>query len=128
MPRRKSWTCGCCRFRTPLSFLANEAKRKTTMLRRTISTLALTLVLTLPAFAADAKPIKVLIITGDHGHAWKETTPFLKEVLTKAGMTVDVAETPAKDLTADKLAKYDVLLLNYKDTKNGGPDTRWSDD
>src|SRR5262249_10129616 len=61
-------------------------------------------------------------------HAWKETTPFLKELLSKAGMTVDVTETPAKDLTADNLAKYDVMLLNYKDTKNGGPDTKWSDD
>src|SRR5215813_10541439 len=86
------------------------------------------LVLTLLAGAADTKPIKVLIITGDHGHAWKETTPFLKEFLSKAGMQVDVTETPAKDLTAANLAKYDVLLLNYKDTKNGGPDTRWSDE
>lgn len=98
-------------------------------MRRIISTLALTLLaLALPALAADAKPIKVLLITGDHGHAWKETTPFLKEVLSKAGMTVEVTETPAKDLTAKNLDKYDVLVLNYKDTKNGGPDTRWSDD
>src|SRR4029077_21288730 len=93
----------------------------------TASTLAL-LVLALPAGSADTKPLKVLIITGDHGHAWKETTPFLKDLLTKAGMAVDVTETPAKDLTPTNLAKYDVLLLNYKDTKNGGPDTKWSDD
>jgi type 1 glutamine amidotransferase len=78
--------------------------------------------------AEEKKPIKVLIITGDHGHMWKETTPFIKDLLTKADMTVDVTETPAKDLTSAHLAKYDVLLLNYKDTKNGGPDTRWSDD
>src|SRR5260370_5948085 len=76
--------------------------------------------------AADG-PIKVLIITGDHGHAWKETTPFLKEMLSTAGMTADVTETPATALTADNLAKYDVLLLNYKDTKNGKPESRWSD-
>jgi len=80
----------------------------------------------LAAPAADT-PIKVLIITGDHGHAWKETTPYLKDLLTKSGMSVDVTETPAKDLTADNLAKYDVLLLNYKDTKKGGPETVWSD-
>jgi type 1 glutamine amidotransferase len=78
--------------------------------------------------AAEDKAVKVLIITGDHGHNWKETTPYLKDLLTKAGMNVDVTETPAKDLTADNLAKYDVLLLNYKDTKNGGPDTKWSED
>src|SRR2546421_4119941 len=99
------------------------------MLRREflVSPLAL-LMLALSLPARDQAPIRVLIITGDHGHAWKETTPFLKDLLTKAGMAVDVTETPAKDLTPANLAKYDVLLLNYKDTKNGGPDTRWSDD
>jgi type 1 glutamine amidotransferase len=97
------------------------------MTRRTLLTVAGLLLLAGPLVAADAKPVKVLIITGDHGHAWKETTPFLKEVLTKAGMSVDVTETPTKDLTAENLAKYDVYLLNYKDTKNGGPDTKWSE-
>src|SRR6516164_4133269 len=98
------------------------------MLRRTFLAGAAALALALPTFAADPGPIKVLIITGDHGHQWRETTPFLKDLLTKAGMKVDVTETPARDLTSANLAKYDVLLLNYKDTKNGGPDTRWSDD
>lgn len=78
--------------------------------------------------AADKEAVKVLIITGDHGHKWKETTPFIKEFLTKAGMKVDVTESPAKDLTPDNLAKYDVLFLNYKDTKGGTDETRWSDD
>jgi len=96
------------------------------MLRHALTTAAV-LLLALPA-AADDKPVKVLIVTGDHGHAWKETTPFLKDLLTKSGMAVDVTETPSKDLTADNLGKYDVFLLNYKDTKKGGPDTRWSED
>jgi uncharacterized protein len=96
------------------------------MFRHVLAT-TVVLLLALGGRAAD-RPIKVLIITGDHGHKWQETTPFLKDLLTKAGMTVDVTETPAKDLTADNLAKYDALLLNYKDTRNGGPDTRWSDD
>jgi type 1 glutamine amidotransferase len=99
------------------------------MTRRTfLASMTGLLALALPGLAADRAAIKVLIITGDHGHAWKETTPFLKDILTKAGMKVDVTETPAKDLTSGNLAKYDVLLLNYKDTKKGGPDTRWSDD
>jgi uncharacterized protein len=97
------------------------------MTRRTfLACTAAALALALPGLAADREPIKVLIITGDHGHEWKKTTPFIKDFLTKAGMKVDVTETPAKDLTADNLAKYDVLLLNYKDTPRGGPDTRWS--
>jgi type 1 glutamine amidotransferase len=98
------------------------------MSRRLFVTSAALLLPAVLLSAAQDKPIKVLIITGDHGHAWKETTPFLKDVLTKAGMAVDVTETPAKDLTPANLAKYDVLLLNYRDTKAGGPDTRWSDD
>jgi type 1 glutamine amidotransferase len=78
--------------------------------------------------AEDKQPIKVLLITGDHGHNWKETTPFLQKLLTKAGMKVDITETPAKDLTTANLAGYDVLFLNYKDTKNGAPATRWSEE
>jgi type 1 glutamine amidotransferase len=98
------------------------------MLQKILFSVLGLLVLSCPMLAADKEPNQVLIITGDHGHQWKQTTPFLKELLTKAGMKVDVTETPAKDLTTANLAKYDVLFLNYKDTKNGGPDTRWSDD
>jgi type 1 glutamine amidotransferase len=98
------------------------------MNRRTFwLTLAAGILLTAPAAAAD-DAIKVLIITGDHGHAWKETTPFIKDFLTKAGLKVDVTEKPARDLTSENLARYDVLLLNYKDTKNGKPETRWSEE
>ena len=80
--------------------------------------------------AADTKPVKVLIITGDEFHKWRETAPFLKEVLTKAGYKVDVTETPSRDLTPENLAKYDVLLLNYRDTPKGAKDNPasvWSD-
>src|SRR5260370_782564 len=99
------------------------------MLRRTflISVLGLQLV-SGPIFGEDKEPIQVLIITGDHGHQWKETTPFIKDLLSQAGMKVDVTETPAKDLTSANLSKYDALFLNYKDTMKGGPDTKWSDD
>jgi len=64
----------------------------------------------------------VLIITGDHGHDWKKTTPFLKDLLTNAGHKVVVTEQPSKDLTAENLAKYDVLLLNYRNTPKGAKD------
>jgi ABC-type sugar transport system substrate-binding protein len=55
--------------------------------------------------AAQEKAVKVLIITGDHGHDWRRTTPFLKELLEKAGHRVDVTEAPGKDLTAENLAR-----------------------
>lgn len=77
---------------------------------------------------AESKPVKLLIITGDEGHDWKTTTKSLKEILSKDGkIAVDVTETPSKDLTDENLAKYDVLLLNYKDTPKGAPETKWSD-
>jgi uncharacterized protein len=97
------------------------------MTRRLFLTAAALLTLAVCAPAAD-KDIKVFIITGDHGHEWQKTTPFLKDLLTTSGISVDVTETPSRDLTADNLAKYDVLLLNYKDTKKGGPETVWSDE
>jgi type 1 glutamine amidotransferase len=84
-----------------------------------------------PSSAAEAKAVKVLIITGDHGHKWKETTPFLKDLLTKAGHQVDVTEAPSKDLTPDNLARYDVLLLNYRNTPQGAKDNPasvWTDE
>lgn len=93
-------------------------------------------VLTLSAAMASAapspaaEPIKVLIITGDNitVHDWKQTTPAFKEILTEGGrFQVDVTTTPAKDLTDDNLAKYDVLVLNYFPTAEGKADTVWSD-
>ena len=69
-----------------------------------------------------------MIITGDHGHDWKATTQSLKQILSPGGkIAVAVTTTPAKDLTDANLAKYDVLLLNYKDTPGGAPETKWSD-
>jgi len=106
-------------------------------MRRTLtalSTLAATVALVLsaqsPSPAADGpKPVKLLIITGDHGHAWKDTTRVLQDVLPEGGrIQADVTTTPSKDLTDDNLAKYDVLLLNYKDTPKGAPETRWSEE
>jgi|GEM_PF-170663 len=76
----------------------------------------------------SSAPVKLLIITGDHGHDWKATTRSLQEILSPGGkIAVDVTTTPAKDLTDANLAKYDVLLLNYKDTPGGAPETKWSD-
>ena len=76
----------------------------------------------------SSAPVKLLIITGDHGHDWKATTHSLKQILSPGGkIAVDVTTTPAKDLTDANLARYDVLLLNYKDTPGGAPETKWSD-
>lgn len=79
-----------------------------------------------------ARPVKVLIITGDThpAHDWKATTPALRDVLSARGRAdVQVTTTPAKDLTDENLARYDVLLLNYLDYKKpaDSPETTWTD-
>jgi type 1 glutamine amidotransferase len=98
-------------------------------MKKLLSTLAAVLLCAAAGLAADAKSVKVLIITGDHGHKWQATTPVLKKVLEKAGHKVEVTETPSTDLVPEKLKAYDVLLLNYKDTKKGSqenPKSLWS--
>src|SRR6059058_1778551 len=101
-------------------------------MRALLLAMATGLLLALPANTlAQTKQVKVLIITGDHGHEWRKTTPFLKDLLTSAGHKVDVTETPSKDLTADNLAKYDVLVLNYRNTAKGAkenPASVWTDE
>ncbi|HZL91088.1 MAG TPA: ThuA domain-containing protein [Pirellulaceae bacterium] len=100
-------------------------------MRTLISSVIILLLSSASAWAQAAKPARVLIITGDHGHNWKETTPFLKEVLTKAGHKVEVTERPRLDLIGANLAKYDVLLLNYRNTAKGAmenADSVWNDD
>lgn len=77
-----------------------------------------TVYLAAPSRAAEKEqqPIKVLVITGQHGHKWQETTPFLKDLLEKTGrFAVDVTTEPANDLTPANCARYDVFLFNYRD-------------
>ncbi len=80
---------------------------------------------------APSNPVKALIITGDNidVHPWKVTTKVLTEILEDGGkVKVEVTAAPSKDLTVGNLSKYDVLILNYKDTDKGPPESRWSDE
>jgi type 1 glutamine amidotransferase len=82
------------------------------------------------AAQASAAPVKVLIIAGDNvsAHNWQATSKGLQDFLEKdSRIKVDITGSPSKDLTDDNLARYDVLLLNYKETPNGPPESRWSD-
>jgi type 1 glutamine amidotransferase len=57
--------------------------------------------------------IRVLIFSGRNNHDWRASTPYLKELLTRAGhFDVRVEEEPA-GTTATTLAAYDVLVLDY---------------
>jgi len=77
-----------------------------------------------------AEKINVVILTGSNNHNWKETTPVLKSILELTGkFTVDVVTEP-EQLTAQKLAEYDVLLSNWNNwvgkKKKGAAQTPWS--
>lgn len=100
------------------------------MPRFLIALAALAVPFAAPAASVAAEPIKVLIITGDNvkGHDWPGTTQALKDILSHGErFKVDATSAPSKDLTDENLAKYDVLLLNYKETPQGSEESRWSD-
>jgi uncharacterized protein len=70
------------------------------------------------ALFADAAPsaepqLRVLILSGQNNHEWRQTTPKLKSILAGSGrFTVDVTEHPEK-CDARTFAPYDVLLSDW---------------
>jgi type 1 glutamine amidotransferase len=92
------------------------------MILRTAAALLLLRTLALHA-AADEGKIRVLIIDGQHNHAWRDTTAFLKGVLEESGrFNVDVSsnlkpqDKPGKVPTVPfppDLASYQVVVSNY---------------
>ena len=73
----------------------------------------------LAAAAVAAPPYKALIVDGQNGHNWKETTPVLKKLLEETGLfTVDVATSPPKggDMSGfqPNFAAYNVVVSNYQ--------------
>jgi len=73
------------------------------------------------AHAQDPR-FSVLILTGesDHPHHdWRATTPLLKDLLEKTGrVDVKVTEQPLR-VTAQSLAGYDALVVNYNGPRWG---------
>jgi type 1 glutamine amidotransferase len=57
--------------------------------------------------------IRALILSGRNNHDWRSTTRFLRHILEQAGVfDVRVTEEPA-GLSAESLAPYHVLVLDY---------------
>ena len=61
-----------------------------------------------------AEPVlRVLILSGQNNHNWRETTPKLKSILESGGrFSVDFTEHPER-CDAATFKKYDVLLSNW---------------
>jgi uncharacterized protein len=75
------------------------------------------------AAAADTAPakIRVLLVTGDDvgSHPWRETTDATRQVLAKSGkFEVKVSEDPLILESATALKNYDLVFLNYFNSKN----------
>jgi len=73
----------------------------------------------LAAVAIAQTPYKALIVDGQNGHKWAETTPVLKVLLGETKLfTVDVATSPPRrqDMSGFKpnFAAYDVVVTNYQ--------------
>jgi type 1 glutamine amidotransferase len=88
------------------------------MLRRHWIT-ALSIWAVLAAVAVAAAPMKALIVDGQNGHKWAETTPVLKKLLEESGLfKVDVATSAPRggDMSGFKpdFAAYDVVVSNYQ--------------
>jgi type 1 glutamine amidotransferase len=77
-----------------------------------------------PSPPPDPNKIQVLILTGQHVHPWRETTPGLKKVLEDTGkFEVRVNEEP-RGIGPETLLNYDLVVVNYY---NRGAKDRWGD-
>lgn len=67
----------------------------------------------LAAIPAKADPVRVLLLTGQNNHAWRETTPVLQRILEGTRrFEVDVTEEP-ESMTFESLSPYGLLLSNW---------------
>jgi type 1 glutamine amidotransferase len=86
------------------------------------SILPVLMALAVTCSAAEPARVRVLLLTGESdypSHDWRSTTPFLRNLLERAGrFDVKVAEE-VRGLNAQSLASYDVLVLNYNGPRWG---------
>ncbi len=75
----------------------------------------------------DPEKLQALIVTGQHVHNWRGTTPVLKRILEETGMfEVRVAEE-FPGARAETIAPYDVVIVNYYD-RGSREDLQWGED
>jgi type 1 glutamine amidotransferase len=79
-----------------------------------------------PQAGAAARPLQVLILTGRNvgEHQWRLTSPIIRQIL--EGTTRFEVRTieEVRGITAETLAPYDLLLVNYY---NRTPGERWGE-
>jgi uncharacterized protein len=77
------------------------------------------------AWSQEAAKIRTLIITGEHGHDWRGTTPELRKMLEDTGR-FDVRVTEEfRGAGPETLAPYDLVVLNYFERRR--PELWWGE-
>lgn len=78
-----------------------------------------------PAAPAAPPKLQVLIVTGQHQHNWRGTTPLLKKALEDTSkFEVRVIEE-VRGVGPETFAPYDLLVLNYSDSNR--PERKWGE-
>lgn len=77
--------------------------------------------------APPATKLEALIITGQNtaSHDWRATTPVLRKILEDTGRFEVRVTEEFRGGSAETLAPYDVVVLNYYESKK--PDLRWGE-
>ncbi|MFQ5806783.1 MAG: DUF6807 family protein [Phycisphaerae bacterium] len=65
--------------------------------------------------------LRVLLLSGQNNHDWRETTPRIEQILEESGrFTVDVTDHP-EQVTRETLQSYDVVVSNWNAFHRGDP-------
>jgi type 1 glutamine amidotransferase len=77
-----------------------------------------------PSPPPDPSKIQVLILTGQHVHNWRGTTPALEAILEDTGkFEVRISEEP-RGIGPETLVNYNLVVVNYY---NRGAKDRWGE-
>src|ERR1700741_185934 len=71
------------------------------------------LVFAQPSPPPDPSKIQVLLITGQHVHDWRNTTPILKQTLESTGRFEVRINEEFRGAGPETLANYDLVVVNY---------------
>lgn len=86
--------------------------------------LAADAVLAQPSPPPDPNKIQVLIVTGQHVHDWRGTTPLLEQILESTGRFEVRVNEEFRGAGPETLAPYQLLVVNYY---NRGAQDRWGE-
>jgi hypothetical protein len=70
-------------------------------------------VLAQPSPPPDPNKIQVLVITGQHVHDWRGTTPILKQILESTGKFEVRVSEEFRGAGPEALAPYNLVVVNY---------------